>query len=397
VRRLQQDGFDPWLDEERLLPGHDWQHEIATAVSESEVVIVCLSKTSVSKAGYVQKELRNVLDVAEYQPEGAIFVIPVRLEDCPVPARLRQWHYADLFVEHGYERLREALNARDRDCKERPRPPDAAPEVIRQGRWSGIDTRWLAVAVIVVVLVAGGIVWRNWTPKQNPATEIRQARPADAKASDMVPIPAASFMMGERGSDDPDVSLAHEVRVGPFYMDRVPVTNARFREFLRSSNRVSQSTASDASAERDQWPVARITWDEAAAYCLAQGRRLPSEAEWEFAARGTQGRLYPWGEIFNPSAANSLEAGIGHPEPVGSRPLNVSPHGAADMSGNVWQWCADEYKPYAGARPAFHIPSGARVIRGGSFQSDRLHVKAVTRNLELPSTRSPVIGFRCAK
>ena len=112
VRRLRDDGFDPWLDEERLLPGQDWQLEISAAVRQSEVVIVCLSATSVGKTGYVQKELRRVLDVAEYQPEGRIFIIPVRLEDCSVPLGLSRWEYADLFVENGYERLREALGAR---------------------------------------------------------------------------------------------------------------------------------------------------------------------------------------------------------------------------------------------------------------------------------------------
>jgi formylglycine-generating enzyme required for sulfatase activity len=396
VRWLREDGFDPWLDEERLLPGHDWQHEIATAVSASDVVVVCLSKTAVSKSGYVQKELRRALDVAEYKPEGAIFVIPVRLEECPVPARLSQWHYADLFVENGYERLREPLNGRERDRNERPAPASPPPRDPGRHRRPRIPTRWIAVACILVAGAIAGIVWHNWRQNQNSGKEVSTSRTADVEPAGMVRIPGASFMMGQRGPGDPDAS-AHEVTVGSFYLDRVPVTNARFREFLRSSNRVSQSTAADAPAERDQWPVTRVNWHEAAAYCLAQGRRLPSEAEWEFAARGTQGRLYPWGETFNPPAVNSHEARIGHPEPVGSRPLNISPHGVTDMAGNVWQWCADDYKPYPGSKPGFNIPAGAKVIRGGSFQSDRLHVTTVTRNLELPSTRSSVIGFRCAK
>lgn len=85
VSQLRKDGFDPWLDEERLLPGQDWELEISAAVKQSGAVIVCLSTASVEKTGYVQKELRRVLDVAEYQPEGRIFVIPVRLEPCRVP------------------------------------------------------------------------------------------------------------------------------------------------------------------------------------------------------------------------------------------------------------------------------------------------------------------------
>jgi formylglycine-generating enzyme required for sulfatase activity len=397
VKRLRADGFDPWLDEERLLPGQEWQLEISTAVSASDVVIVCLSRTSVSKTGFVQKELRRVLDVADYQPEGSIFLIPVRLEECSVPVRLSHWHYADLFAERGYERLLEALNAREQDHKERPAPASPPSGDVRSRRRTRVPARWIVVASIVLVGTAAGIVWRNRVQNHNPANVVTPANPPAAEPAGMVRIPGASFKMGQGGAGDSDASPAHEVTVGLFYMDRVPVTNSRFRAFLRSSNGVSQSTAADATAERDEWPVTRVTWDEAAAYCLAQGRRLPSEPEWEFAARGSQARLYPWGETFNSLAVNSQEAGVGHPEPVGSRPLNVSPQGVADMSGNVWQWCADDYQPYPGSEPGFKIPAGAKVIRGGSFQSDRLHVTAVTRNLELPSRRSAAIGFRCAK
>ena len=84
--------FDPWLDEEDILPGHDWEHEIAGAVKSSAVVAVCLSANSVTKAGYLQKEIASALDMAAEQPEGHIFLIPVRLEECDVPERLKPMH-----------------------------------------------------------------------------------------------------------------------------------------------------------------------------------------------------------------------------------------------------------------------------------------------------------------
>lgn len=110
--RLRSDNVDPWLDEEKLLPGQDWRLEIPQAVRTSDVVIVCLSRQSINKTGYVQKELRLALDVADEQPEGAIYLIPARLEKCEVPKRLQRWHWVDLFERHGYYRLMSALQVR---------------------------------------------------------------------------------------------------------------------------------------------------------------------------------------------------------------------------------------------------------------------------------------------
>ena len=111
-RRLVGDGFDAWLDEEKLIPGQDWDLEIRKAVRDSDVVVVCLSKGSVTKAGYIQKELRFALDVADEQPEGSIFIIPARLEDCEAPSRLSKWHWVNLFDEKGYQQLKTSLEFR---------------------------------------------------------------------------------------------------------------------------------------------------------------------------------------------------------------------------------------------------------------------------------------------
>jgi hypothetical protein len=109
--RLQNDGFQPWLDEEDLLPGQDWQKEIPKAVRASDVVIVCLSD-AFSKAGYRQKEVALALDVAEEQPEDTIFVVPLKLKECAVPARLSRWQWVDLFKADGYAKLMRSLRQR---------------------------------------------------------------------------------------------------------------------------------------------------------------------------------------------------------------------------------------------------------------------------------------------
>lgn len=104
-------GVEPWLDEENFLPGPDWKYEIPKAVCESNIVIVCLSRTSVSKTGVVQKEIKYALDVVDEKPEGSIFLIPARLEECSLPDRLSGRQWVDLFQENGFERLLKSLQA----------------------------------------------------------------------------------------------------------------------------------------------------------------------------------------------------------------------------------------------------------------------------------------------
>ena len=108
-KRLQSDGIDPWLDEENLLPGEKWQMEIPKAVHSSDAVLVCLSRNSVTKAGYVQKEIKVALDAADKQPEDRIFLIPVRLEECEIPGSLALFHYVNLFDDNGYEKLLKSI------------------------------------------------------------------------------------------------------------------------------------------------------------------------------------------------------------------------------------------------------------------------------------------------
>ncbi len=111
-RRLWADGIDPWLDEEKLLFGQDWNLEIPKAVRNSDVILVCLSRGSVTKGGYVQKEIKVALDVADEKPEGTIFIIPLKLEECDVPERLNHLQWGKLFGRNGFAQLLDSLQAR---------------------------------------------------------------------------------------------------------------------------------------------------------------------------------------------------------------------------------------------------------------------------------------------
>lgn len=110
--KLARDGFLPWLDEQDILPGQDWEAEIKKAVRSSEVVLVCLSAASITKQGFVQKEIKMALDVADEKPDGTVYIIPLRLEECTVPERLKKWHWANFFEQDGYSRLVASLRAR---------------------------------------------------------------------------------------------------------------------------------------------------------------------------------------------------------------------------------------------------------------------------------------------
>ena len=113
--QLRNDNVDPWLDEENLRGGQDWREEIPKAVRSADVVIVCLSQNSVSKEGYIQKEIGYALDKAEEKPEGTIYIIPLRLEKCKVPNRLSRWHWLNLYDRRGYPKLIKTLAARAED------------------------------------------------------------------------------------------------------------------------------------------------------------------------------------------------------------------------------------------------------------------------------------------
>jgi len=118
--------MNPWLDEESLLPGQEWQEEITKALQQSDVVIVCLSQSSTGKTGFVQKEIRIALDAADLRPPKSIFLIPARLEVCSVPERLRHLQWVDLFADHGYEKLLSSLSQTRSDL-ERSMAPNPSP------------------------------------------------------------------------------------------------------------------------------------------------------------------------------------------------------------------------------------------------------------------------------
>ena len=191
----------------------------------------------------------------------------------------------------------------------------------------------------------------------------------------MVDIPAGRLWMGS--DSGPQSSCPpRQVYLDGFEIDLTEVTVAAVRDYLEQSGVTLAVGDRFGSPDRADWPAVGLVWREAQAYCTWRGARLPTEAEWEKAARGTDGRAFPWGEGWDATRTNSSRGGPGHPISVGTFPEGRSPFGVLDMAGNVAEWVADTYDPaYYKWAPASN-PTGPNLVlghslRGGSWASDR--------------------------
>jgi gamma-glutamyl hercynylcysteine S-oxide synthase len=253
----------------------------------------------------------------------------------------------------------------------------------------------------------------------------------------MVQIPAGSFVQGSpSGEGNSDEHPQRTIWLPDYAIDRYPVTNREFAAFIEDGGYQRRElwdpegwlwahwgghrgpfwwwgdpegspAPFPAGPDHPDHPVVGVTWYEADAYARWSGKRLPTEAEWEKAARGTDARRFPWGDDFDPARANTREGGIGTLEPVGARPGGESPFGVLDLAGNCFEWCADWYEPGAyatdalasteGQAPAMAETRGRRrkVCRGGAYDYPADGARCAHRAYY--QTRwAAMIGLRCA-
>jgi formylglycine-generating enzyme len=244
-----------------------------------------------------------------------------------------------------------------------------------------------------------------------------EPRIVGADGAPMMLVPAGRFSMG--GDDDEqDERPVHAVHLDAFYMDRYEVTIARYAKFRSASPRAAPFKWEEADLRADgERPVTGVSWEDARDYCESAGKRLPSEAEWEKAARGTDGRRYPWGSSDPTSAHGNFDQcckwiGYATLAVVGSFEKGRSPYGIDDMATNLSEWTADWYgKDYYKNSPALNPkgPSVAeekgaslfgnfdhRVVRGGSWTSGPKALRTTFRAHSRPTFRHGNVGFRCA-
>ena len=217
--------------------------------------------------------------------------------------------------------------------------------------------------------------------------------------AEMVLVPAGEFLMGSEDYDHEKPQ--HRVYLDGFHIDKYEVTNALYKRFMETTSRSSPLYWSDAKWNGSSQPVVGVSWQDADAYCTWAGKRLPTEAEWEKAARGTDGRKYPWGEQWDSTKAHA-ENKLGKTTPVGSYAGGLSPYGAYDMAGNVWEWvadwyAADYYKQSPERNPVGPASGQYRVLRGGSWDDGPGYLRTALRLNGSPGSRGDHIGFRCAK
>jgi formylglycine-generating enzyme required for sulfatase activity len=286
-------------------------------------------------------------------------------------------------------------------------------------------------------------------PTSTPTLGIGSTRVSEKDGMVMVYVPAGEFLMGSADSDSNvkrDEKPQHKVMLDAYWVDRTEVTNAMFARFVEATSyKTDAEKARQASVYYenmkswketagadwqhprgpssnltglDTYPVVAVSWNDAAAYCQWAGRRLPTEAEWEKAARGPDGRKYPWGDIWDVQMArrvnfadrnlisdmadNNADDGYKFTAPAGSYPAGASRYDALDMAGNVWEWVRDWYEEQYYDRSPVENPTGPaagqlRALRGGSWGDPQSQVRVAVRGWNIPDFGIGYLGFRCAR
>jgi len=263
---------------------------------------------------------------------------------------------------------------------------------MNRNRFHPLPTLSFSLAVLLLLFTSAG----SWQASAQSAPE---------PPPDMVYIPEGYFPMGVNSGQASDEGPQHYVYTSAYFIDKYEVSNAEYKKFIEDTGRPKPLFWDDDRFNRPNHPVVGVSWLDAMAYARWKGHRLPTEAEWEKAARGNDGRLYPWGDKwekgFNLYFVNvyGLEDKYNHTAPVDDYPAGISPFGVFNMAGNVWEWCLDWYDPdYYRISPELNPegpgPTKMKVLRGGSWINTIDGVRLVRRGRNLPTTKNMIYGFR---
>ena len=452
---LRNNGWRAWIAPESIRPGEKWGEAIDRGLDESGVFVVALTPAAL-QSRWVRDETYVAI---ELEKKGRARFIPLDAKRCDVPSLWSVYQRVSFLgrYQDGLTSLLAELGATDAFSTADKRMPPSSPLPARppaaQVPAESISTPQpprspsayplrnplllvgggilaLVILVIVVVLISQMSPATPAPPTQRPTVPptvavtpmpptmtptatppLGATRVAVKDGMVMVYVPAGEFLMGSADSDkdaQSDEKPQHTVYLDAFWIDRTEATNAQYKKCAQAGACKASGYASDSKYNGDNQPVVGVSWDAAQAYCQWAGRQLPTEAQWEKAARGAQadGRIYPWGnqpatcEYAVMSDGSGNGCGEDAPWPVGSKPKGASPYGALDMAGNVWEWVADWYEEKYYANSPSRNPIGPssgqyRVLRGGSFGLDARYVRGAFRLRAAPGYWYPDWGFRC--
>jgi serine/threonine-protein kinase len=253
-----------------------------------------------------------------------------------------------------------------------------------------------AAAAIALVLVVIAVIIKSKTSTGDGGTQHTEKQ-VTGTPPNMVRVKGGTFKMG---TDDRAIKAggpAHDAPVGDFYLDKFEVTCEEYQRFVRDTQHPPPTDWPEGKLDphKAELPVVNVSWFDAKAYAEWAGKRLPSEKEWEYAARGSEDRLYPWGNEWSPDCSNSAEDQIKQPVAVGSYKRGVSWCNVYDLAGNVAEWVADDFAPYPGSQSP--PEPGFKVFRGGAFNTHKDQLIMTRRWWDYPDTKLNFLGFRCAK
>ncbi len=373
-RDLTEEGHDVFFDRDDLPAGEEFHTRIRRAIAESDLLIFLISPDAVDAGSYSISEI-EIAEKSWRRASGRL--LPVLLRPTPLESIPRFVRSVTFLETTG-------------------NVPAAVAAAVHRLESSVARRRVITIGgVAVAVLLIGFAAWR--LSDREPDTEItgRDGAPA-------VLIPEGTFTMG-----DDEASPQRQVFIGAFYMDRFEITTGRYADFLAATGMEERPYEWELLTLPigEDLPVMGVDWNEARSYCEWAGRRLPTEAEWEKAARGTDGRRFPWGDTsptldhanFQNMSPSAYDGGL---EAVGAHRAGDSPYGVSDLAGNVSEWVSDWYSE-SFTTTDVHNPDGPdtgekRVIRGGGRFEPAERMVAANRYFASPDTRGEDIGFRCA-
>ena len=270
--------------------------------------------------------------------------------------------------------------------------------------------RGLLIGCAALGVLLGTPTGLRWGLAGTASTGAQKASPSGTNDEvELVLIPAGEFTMGHK--DSYDTLPVRRMNLPAFYIDKYEVTNKRYKRFIDATGyKVPWSQDPAVAAYAWNWqkrmypegkgddPVVLINWEDAGAFCAWAGKSLPSEAQWEKAARGANGKSYPWGNAWEAAKANTSESGVKQTAPSGSFKADVSEYGVSDLAGNVSEWVEEWFAPYPGnPMTSYEERNKYKILRGGSWDYAHSIANGYHRQYALPQSQMAAIGFRCVK